>query len=80
MRFTLQVGNAKKSKIEFSRNHWTGAALFPCINHSPINRKNMKLTQHLVVAAICGATFILPFTGKTAVYTINDTTADAFPD
>ena len=25
MRFTLKVGNVEKSKIEFSRNPWTGA-------------------------------------------------------
>jgi len=38
----------------------------------------MKSTQSLLLAAACGIIFALPFTGKAALYTINDTIADAF--
>lgn len=38
----------------------------------------MKLTKVLLITAACGATVMLPFTGRTAVYTIPTTTADAF--
>jgi hypothetical protein len=37
----------------------------------------MKPTQSLLFAAACGVIFALPFIGKAAVYTINNTTADA---
>ncbi len=37
----------------------------------------MKPTHISLIAAICGMIFTLPFTGRTAVYTINNTTADA---
>ena len=38
----------------------------------------MKSTQSLLLAAACGIIFALPFTGKAALYTVNDTIADAF--
>ncbi|HLX97036.1 MAG TPA: PEP-CTERM sorting domain-containing protein [Verrucomicrobiae bacterium] len=37
----------------------------------------MKPAQSLLFAAACGMFFILPSTGKAAIYTINNTTADA---